>query len=698
MARVQLFEGGNIQSQGTTGARMRAPDFGPDPLSTGLKAAGQAISAYAENQVAVEDTQDRASVKEAVNALGSHYAEVGFTGQNPYFESAGKDALSRRPEVEKGIDDFIAQSRTALGNDRQRKLFDETVVPQRTAWGVQIAEHAGKEAKQYDTDESQSRADVSQQLAVATYVQDPTHGEQQISTGLDEIDHVGALKGWGPDQLAEEKLKYTSGTYKDIGARLSYEGAHGPELAKALVEQHAGSMTADDREAVLTHARVAQNALEAEVRRQEADARRQAREDKSDARDRATSVLRMVTDGSVVEPEAMAKAIEDARTAEDPALEESLRQGGLKNGLTQEWVGATPAEIQTRVNELSAEITKKGGKVKPDVMVERDHLQTLLGSSRSALRQDPLAWGAEHLGLNITPLNLKDAGSISQRIQVATMIAKRTGTTPRPLTQDEVSATQQTLQHGTVQDKVGLTMRLAKLGPLALPAADQLTNDAGFHNLIGLATLQNSGVAASRVNQIITGYEVLKSKPKLIDNEQAQRQFNEMVGSSLQFLPQVRAGVMSNANALVAVQANETGASEWSALDSRGYFKAVNSALGAYVRDGKQVGGLATVNGAITVLPEDMTQEEFENRISKSHGPEFRKAQNGVPVYSDGRSPTATDLKRMQWVPSGDGVYRLSDGHGFLHTREGGFYEVDATRLNPSSFDAQLAAHGYVRR
>lgn len=699
MARVQLFEGGNIHPIGTTDARMRAPDFGPGAIATGVKAAGQALAQYAENENEIADIQDRASVKEATSTVGKHYAEIGFTGQNPYFESGGKDALTRRPEVEKGLDDLIAEARKGLANDRQREIFDEAIVPQRTQWGVQIAQHAGKEAKQYDTDETSSRITVTGELARATYLADPEHGEQQIATGLDEIDHLGKTKGWGPEAIAEAKLKFTSGTYKDVGTRISYEGAAGPKLAQAFIEKHGTSMTADDREAVLTHARTAQNALDAEVRRQEAEARRIAREAKQDAGDRAEAVARMLADGVHVEPEMLASAIGDAKAAENPALEETIRQGGMKNSLTQEWANATPRQLQDRVNELSAEITQKGGKVRPDLIVERDHLQMLAGKSRSQLNSDPIAWGAEHLGLKPTPLDLKNEASISDRINLVTTIAKRTGTPPRPLMQDEVAATQQIYQHGTVQDKVGLAMRLAKLGPLALSAAEQLTTNVGFHNLIGLATHGNRGVAMSRVNEVVTGYEVLKTKPKLIDKDQAQRQFNEMVGTSLQFLPGVREGVLSNAQAILATQANERGWDDWGQKDSRAWFRSVNSALGAFTRNGKQIGGLHTFNGAITVIPESMSEDEFEETISKSNAPQFKAAQNGqVAPTASGHMPTASDLKKMQWVPSGDGIYRLSDGSGFLKTTDGRFYEIDMSRLHPSTLDKQLAAHGYVRR
>jgi hypothetical protein len=227
-------------------------------------------------------------------------------------------------------------------------------------------------------------------------------------------------------------------------------------------------------------------------------------------------------------------------------------------------------------------------------------------------------------------------------------------------------------------------------------AAAQVTNNPAFLNLVGLASHSNRGVAMSRVNQVVAGYEALKTKPKLIDKNVAVQQFNEFTGNALQFLPSVKAGVLSNAQALLASDADEHGYSEWSDAQSR-WYAVTNSALGAYMKDGKQIGGLHQFNGGVTVLPEDMSETEFDARISRSHGPEFRKAQNGDPVYANDQSPTATDLKRMQWVPIRDGVYRITDGHGFLHTKAGDFYEVDIRKL-PSDLDTQLASHGYVRR
>lgn len=683
----------------TTDAKIQTPDMteGTRQIAHGLQNLAEGFGAAGHDYEVVAAAQDNAATKEAANQVDAQANDVLFTGQSPYFDKRGKDALSARLDTEKQLDSFITEARKNLKTPRQREMFDERVNQQRLSWGSRIADHAHTQAFKYDDDQTAASVTLSGQSASANFL-DPEQSRKDIDTGIANIRHRAMLNGWAPDVTKVEELRFTSGVHQDIGSRLAYEGGvEGPKLAEAYADRHRSELTNDSYEAIKTHSRTQQNALEADQRRAEADARREAREAKSDAKDRANSVYRNIQDGVAVDPKSLASAISDAKTAGDDALAEGLRQGGLKNNLTQQYANATPGELQDRVNELSAEITKAGGKVDPDKLVERNHLQTLVSRSRSALNNDPLAWGAEHLGLPVPKLNLNDQGSVNQRLQVAATIARRTGTIPKPLTQDEVAATQQTLNHGTTQEKVALAMRLSRLGNMALPAAEQLTSNPAYINIIGLATHSNRGVATSRVNQVMTGYDVLKTKPKLVNKDDAQRQFNEFTGSALQFLPQVKTGVLSNAQALLATEANEHGWNDWGDIDARAWFRSVNSALGAYTRDGKQVGGLASYNGGITVLPENMTQEEFEGRIAKAHGPEFRNAQNGVPVYGDGRSPTATDIKRMQWIPSGDGVYRLTDGHGFLHTKDGGFYELDISRLNPS-LDDQLASHGYVRR
>jgi len=669
-----------------TDTKLQPADFGAAGAYVGgaIDKVGQAGSDFAgELAKRNEETaalHDNAATKQAATAASGYYAEQGYTGADPYFSKDGKDALLARPAFEKGLDDAIATARSGLKTPRQQTMFDEAMGEQRQQWGIQIAEHADKETKQYDADETTSRAGMSKELAVATAITDPVHSDEQIATGLSEVANLGKLNSWGPDQLKLESLKYTSGTYKDIGTRLANEGGdNGPKLAEALVEKHGDAMTADDREAVLTHARVQTNALAAAQRQIEATTRRDVREAKSDARNRAITAAENIDLAIPMRPAEYATALNDAQASGDEGLVKRIQRGQFKNNLTQQYANATPAELQGRIDQLSAGVTKAGVDAKPGDVIERDHLQTMLNASNSELNTDPLSWGARHLGIAVAPLNLNDPASIAQRVSVSTLIANRTGHTPLPLHPEEIAAQSSILSEGTVQQKVGLAMKLSRFGPLAGAAAGQITNNPGFLNVVGLASHRNRGVAASRVNQVISGYEALKTRPKLIDKTMATQQFNGFVGNALQFLPTVKTGVLSNAQALLASEANDHGWAEWNDAQPR-WFAAVNSALGAYSKDGHQIGGLHTFNGGTTVLPEDVSDTQFETHIAHAVGPGIRAAQNGTPTYANGKQATASDIKRMQWVPVRDGVYRLTDGNSFLHT-DRGFYEIDFRKL-----------------
>ena len=193
-----------------------------------------------------------------------------------------------------------------------------------------------------------------------------------------------------------EKLNYTSAAYQDIGRDVaSMAGERAPAVVDAFLKRYGPQMTDDARSAVMTEARVQEDHARAIREHQAAVQQHQEEVARSEARARLESVQRMISDGVNVPPQMLSDAQNDARTAKDPGLTESLRQGGLKNNLTVRWANATPAQLTDRVNALSAQITQAGGNVHPDVMVERDHLQKLADNSSSELRSDGISWGGK---------------------------------------------------------------------------------------------------------------------------------------------------------------------------------------------------------------------------------------------------------------------------------------------------------------
>jgi hypothetical protein len=124
----------------------------------------------------------------------------------------------------------------------------------------------------------------------------------------------------------------------------------------------------------------------------------------------------------------------------------------------------------------------------------------------------------------------------------------------------------------------------------------------GLLHLIGLASHSNRGVAISRVSQALAGYEAMKTEGPLVNKKATPLDFNTFTGSALQFMPGARDGVYTIAKALLAEDAATHGWKDENDADDKAWYRAVNSALGAYNRGSVQYGGLAGFNGAQTIL------------------------------------------------------------------------------------------------
>ena len=700
MARVQVFEGGQVAPAPATSARFQPQDFGPG-VGAGLEQLGEAGQQAAGVLQQTAALHDEAAVKEATNGVNQWYAEAAYTGPNALFGKVGKDALTTAPMVTTGLQNEIANTRKGLQNDRQRYLFDEAVNPQNVEWQTQIGRHVLEQTRTYATNESIARAGMTGEMAGLTYLDDPAQGEKHIEVMNAEIANAGRLQGLGPDAIRQKQFVATSGIYKDVGTQIASAGPQGWDLARSFVETHKASMSDDDRAAVLTRADVEQHAFEAEQRQAAAEQRRQQSEDMRDARDRAESGLGRLDSGLPLSPDEYTQLHQDALATGDPNLIKRVEEGQFTNNLSIQHQHDTPTQLQDRINTLSASITKAGAKADPNQIIERDHLQQMFNQSSSQLNSDSLSWGAAHLGIPVQPLNIDDPNSIANRVAAASKIAAQTGHAPQVLTASEATAMTPQWTRGDTSAKINLVSKIARFGPLAVTAAQQIApNDNGLIHLVSLAQHSNKGVGLSRVTQALAGYEAMKTEAQIVGKVGTLPDFNTFVGSSLQFMPGARDGVFTVAKALLAEDASQRGWKDNNDADPKAWYRAINSALGAYNRGDVQFGGLAGVNGAQTVLPENMSLDDFENRISRANGAQFKAAGNGEPVLGNGSPLSAGDLKKLHFVPVDDGVYRLEMGGSFVHTKAGQPFEVDVRKLNGAtgkSFDAQLAAHGYAR-
>jgi hypothetical protein len=666
-------------------AKLRPADFGAagEMVGRSLEGVGQQLDEVAQQEHENQAFYDNAATKTALNHVNQWQTETGYTGTDPYFMKDGKDAVAARPLFEQGLTQTIKDQRAQLKTKRQQMMFDEAIVPQQDAWTKQIAEHADKAGKTWDRDESVGRQENAGNEAALSVFQDPKHSEALISTGIGEVQQQAKIEGWGPEFTQAKVLAYTSGVRKDIAHTMVYSGPGGPEVAQAYLDQHRGDFTHDDADRVQADIRVYTNTVQAEQRRAEADARREEREQRHETQQRVEQVLLDITDGNKVDPKVRAAAEADARTLDNPGLVDRLHKAGMKADITTQYQNALPTDIQNDLNTVNAQISK--GDKTGDLTLKRDQLTTILQKNSGELHSDPVSWAAAHMGIDPGKLDINNPQSIQQRISVAQSVNRRTGAPLRVMTNEEAASYAPIVATGSVDQRTKLVMGLARFGSLATSAAQQIApGNAQFQNLVGLASHPVPAVAVSRVNQVIAGLEIMKSNPNLFkgDNGQVQQQFDTMTGNALMFLPSVRAGAFENAKAILANDANEHGQHDWGAANGR-WGAAVSSALGGYHVGNVQYGGLATFNGVPTVLPSNMNKQDFETRVSRATGQQFVAASgNRTPFLSNGKVPNATMLKSMQWVPAGDGVYRLSDGNGFVRTRDHQFYQIDVRKLH----------------
>jgi hypothetical protein len=355
-----------------------------------------------------------------------------------------------------------------------------------------------------------------------------------------------------------KKLEYTSGIYKDVGANIAYSGPNGPRLAQALLDQHGGSMTADDRYAVATHiSRSAQDTLDAAQRRQEASSARLVEQAKHDAQDAGRRAQRRIsTAGFRWIPRPTPPRSSDAQTAEVGLLEEAAG-GQFKNTTCSRTSSDTPVlTYQTRSTRCQRRSRRPGRRP-----IRTRSFSAMLCSSSITIRSEQLrsngiAYAAQHLGMTPQPLNIMDPNSIDARVQPCAEASRSRERRSRRFSRPKSSLLPS--NGGRVTGaKANLVMNLAKFGSLAPAAAQQIApNDAGLVHLIGLASHSNRGVAISRVNQAMAGYEAMKTEGKLVGKTAKQPDFNTWTGSALQFMPGAKDGVFTVAKALLAQDAS----------------------------------------------------------------------------------------------------------------------------------------------
>jgi hypothetical protein len=184
---------------------------------------GQALqqSGNAQAQIALDIQKDvnDAATKEADNAAAQAVNTLLHDPKSGYLNTQGKEALERREDAQKYIQDSLDKAGETLTNDMQRRMFTDVARRRLLMAQEQINVHAAAQTKVYNETETTKRIDNSRKDAVANWalwntgkvLEDGTKEPNAFSTAkatmLAEANHLAAMKGFGPDSETAKSLR-----------------------------------------------------------------------------------------------------------------------------------------------------------------------------------------------------------------------------------------------------------------------------------------------------------------------------------------------------------------------------------------------------------------------------------------------------------------------------------------------------------
>jgi hypothetical protein len=162
---------------------------------------------------------------------------------------------------------------------------------------------------------------------------------------------------------------------------------------------------------------------------------------------------------------------------------------------------------------------------------------------------------------------------------------------------------------------------------------------------------------------------------KLIDREAAADALTATLGTSLALRPQLAAVVRDLADKYYAGVAGRRGTAQF---DASLYGNAVASVLGRWVdSNGVARGGLGTdASGAATMLPSDLSQDQFDRSLRGISDEALAKFGDRAPVDMRGKPISADIIRGGQMLPVADGRYRVAIEGKLVTAKDGRPFEV----------------------
>lgn len=467
--------------------------------------------------------------------------------------------------------------------------------------------------------------DFNDSVALLTSVQTSARGlrEQGYISAQQEQEQDAALKKtfgtkWMQLRPPEEQVKLL-------------EPYHGKDAPIGTV---AGMIPVDVRGKLLDQAkadaRVEQTRLQVEQRRQQAE-KEQADKEHED------TTAALIDQGVVVAGAEIQTAIATAEARGDTSKAVGLKAKAYANTVVAGLQDATVPQINEELFRIEA---KKDWRSDPNAVMAHNALEKLRGNVQSKPATLP-------------PVDYSNPQSIERRRSAVRRDQQARGLSQPDFWGAEAEDIRDQYHNGPAGRMAASDKAAAFGGMDAITAARQIApNDAVF--------AYSAGLPAPSRRLALEGRDVMAANPKVAKTARASTTFQTKTGVAFSHLPP---GFASDARAtalsIASAQLARDGVTEPTDQQFDEYFgKALNLALGAQYNNGVRTGGLGDWKDNPVILPQGMTQQDFEARISNMSGT-FR-------AYDDrGNQITAGQIKaRFKPVSIGGGRYHFIDEAG----------------------------------
>lgn len=434
-----------------------------------------------------------------------------------------------------------------------------------------------------------------------------------------------------------------------------------------------------------------------EIRRADAAARAEYDRQKAQASETVRAGLNKTNDGYVPTPQEWDQWHTLAKTFDLQGPEWDLGVAKSKADINQETRTWTPTQWHGEINGLEA----KGDKRTQDENVRLQLLEAAAPGSIARFNSDPFA-AAAAAGTPAPPIdwtnpNGPDQKSIDNRVTWARSYARSAGLETVPyLSNDEIDPLRKREREGPAgQLEIAGQLRHTFGAGIASSIAHQIDpNDKDLALMVGLhprvAQLYSEGVSALAGKTVKLGADQT-------DTDAMNAAFQAYSGA----IPdaEMQNAVLRAARNITAGVAHEFGGGERSGDDLVNTFKQSIQRAGGMLgspSEGSATGGFVNWNGRYAWLPQTMSRDDFQHRISRAGRDEWEHAGGGAPYYlgGDGKLAKMSDsqirnLGQYQLETVSPGVYRLlgPDG-GHVADSNRRLWQVDIRSLSAQAVAA----------